>query len=1093
MNHRRAGAGPTRTLAALLALLLPLSAASLLIQPASATAAETSPGGGAAGAPGSASAAKAFALARDTGQRVEIIDQRTEYSETYANPNGNLTHKQFTLPVWTRHDSVWRRTDATITEHEDGTIGPTAAFGISFSTGGQGALVAMERDGKKLALTWPGKLPEPVVGGNTALYKEVLPGVDLKLIAEVNGFAEHLIVTTPEAAANPALKSIKLAVTTDGVTLDDDAGDRLLAKDAGGNIIFSAPRPKMWEQPPPAPESSNGAAPGAQSAPALGAAAAADTAEPAAARQAPVGADVEANLLTLTPDPALLAGATQFPLVIDPIFTGGYTEKWAVVYSATPGADYPWGSGWTSSNPADEPRVGNNGSGDTQSFFAMNTNGLRGATILNATFAVEQTYSWGCDASAAGPTELWSAKDIGATPTWSTRNNYWGHYLAEGNFAHGNTTHCPGVEGFDFHSSELTAYVQEGASKGWDPLVFGLRVPNSYLGNPNSFKRLRNNPVLSVDYNFQPEVIGNGAFEGSWAPAGDGNKPVPCGGLIGNSGLALTATLRDNDGGPVVPDFVVTTAAGAPVPVSNVTTVFSGGTATATVLAQNLPTGNYKWKVRARDGEGPDGPFTGECNFTVDKTGPTSRVAVTKEDGSALTVQQARTKMRVKLKNPATDLAGFCWAIDRPISVSGSPCSSNTWVPLAAGATEAVIEVVPTGRPQSTLYVIAYDKAGNHSSTDGAADTTVLKTSPAAFVYPTGQTPLSKRATKDLLGDLNGDGYTDMLATESDNKLRLYTGDGTGKVKAQTIGYSGWGDALLAHGGDFTNLNGPTAAPDGYEDTLARLNNNHLYLYPGNGLGNVWYATRQELAPPSDLGSKGWGRVLQIITPGDMDQRADAGFAQGNDLLTLECVDDACTSARLRLYSGQTVSDGSADQTEPFHLQSDTNIIGPTGAWKDHTILAVGDQNGDGVKDVLTRYKTDGNLYLYPGQLTNGTYSLGSRTVYGTGGWAPNSRPLITTGGNAQGTVVSKNVNDSGTLIPFSEFQPKAGDAQGDLWATTPADPNNTVGYDDGTGSPTSTTCPTGCLLFYPGGTNTHRAPLLVGQGGWATTITGIF
>jgi hypothetical protein len=43
-----------------------------------------------------------------------------------------------------------------------------------------------------------------------------------------------------------------------------------------------------------------------------------------------------ADTLMLTPDPTLLATADQFPLVVDPPFTGGTREKWAVVYSATP-------------------------------------------------------------------------------------------------------------------------------------------------------------------------------------------------------------------------------------------------------------------------------------------------------------------------------------------------------------------------------------------------------------------------------------------------------------------------------------------------------------------------------------------------------------------------------------------------------------------------------------------------------------------------------------------------------------------------------------------------------------------------------------
>ncbi|MFD4135632.1 hypothetical protein [Streptomyces goshikiensis] len=1040
-----------------------------------------------------AAEAEAFGLARTSGKRVEIIDRRTEYSETYANPDGSLGQRQFTLPAWTRQDATWRRTDPTVIRQADGTLGPTAAFGITFSRGGDGPLVAMEKNGKKLALTWPGRLPEPVVGGNTALYKSVLPGVDLKLIAEVNGFAQHLVVNTPEAATNPALKSIKLGIIADGVTLDDDAADRLLAKDATGRVIFSAPSPKMWEQPATAEPSA------AKSGMAAMGLTAAEAEEPES-QHAPVAADVTGSTLTLTPDAGLLASATQFPLVIDPVFTGGNREKWAVVYSATPDADYPNGSGWKSDNPADEPRVGYNGTGDTQSFFAMNISGLQGATVSDVTFAVEQTHSWGCDATAAGPTELWTSRDITTMPTWRTRNNYLVTKLAQGNFAHGNPTFCPGVEGYDFTSAALTSYVQDGANKGMSQLGFALRVPDSYLGNKNSYKRLRNNPVLEFNFNFKPEITGGGAFEGTWSPDAEGNKAVPCGSTIGNSGLALTAVLQDRDGGTVTPEFIVTTATGASVPVSYTTTVASGGTASATVLAKNLTNGTYRWKVRAKDGEGPDSAFTDECSFTVDKIGPSNAVTVTKEDGSALTTHQARTKLRVKVKNDAGDLAGFCWAMDRPLWVSGSRCADDTWVPVTAGTTETVLEVTPTGWPESRLHVLAYDQAGNHSPLDGEADTTILKTTPASFVNPAGQNPLTQGATRDLPGDLNGDGYTDLLATDTESKLRLYPGDGTGKVQSMQIaGASGWSGALLAHGGDFIGLTPQAPAADGYEDILARLNNNKLYLYPGNGQGDAWYWTRRELTPPSDLGDpnvegSGWSRVRQIIMPGDMDQRTDADFANGRDMLALECITDACSNARLRIYSGRTLSDGSPNPAHPFKLQfasATEDVIGPSG-WKDYTILAAGDQNSDGVKDILARNKIDGNLYLYPGQFTNGAYGLGDRTVYGAGGWQSSTRPLVTSSGNAQGTVVNKTIEDDGTLISYREFQPKAGDERGDIWATTPADPNYTVSYDDGTGATATTTCPTGCLLFYPGGATTHRQPLKVGNSGWSYYITSL-
>ncbi|MER5483021.1 hypothetical protein ABT024_07365 [Streptomyces sp. NPDC002812] len=585
----------------------------------------------------------------------------------------------------------------------------------------------------------------------------------------------------------------------------------------------------------------------------------------------------------------------------------------------------------------------------------------------------------------------------------------------------------------------------------------------------------------------KPEVISAGAFEGNWEPSAEGNRPVPCNDLMGHNDLALTAVLRDGDGGTVTPQFVVTTAAGAAVPVTYVNSVSSGGTATGLVLARNLPTGSYKWKVRAKDEEGAYSAFTADCAFSVDAEAPTEPVTVTEEDAPDLPPQRVRTRVRLKFKNPATDLAGFCWDIGSPLSVSSTPCGDDRWIPLENGATEATVEVNLALSLRRHLQVVAIDKAGNHSETTE----TVLNVYPASFIYPAGRTPLNLTRT-DLLGDLNGDGFVDLLGPEADGGLRLYAGNGAGRVRMSLVGDAGWKDALIAHGGDFLGFTTPTGTPDGFEDVIARLSDNKLYVYPGNGLGTPLSDVRRELTPPPGLGSKGWGRLQQIIAPGDLDKRAADGFREGNDLAVVECVDDACSGARLRIYSGRTLTDGSPDHTEPFDFKTPAYTGGTT--WKNYAILGIGDQNGDGVKDILARNKLDGNLYLYAGKIgADGKFGLAPRTTYATGGWRPADRPLVVSHGNAQGTVVGKTITDDGHVIKFDQFQPKAGDEQGDLWATTPADAKRVVNYVDSAGKAATTTCPTGCLLFYPGGPTGLKQPQLVGASGWATSVTNLF
>ncbi|MET9852168.1 hypothetical protein ABZY57_04345 [Streptomyces sp. NPDC006450] len=1100
MTHRRATARAPRSLAALLALTLPLTAAAWLAEPATASAAESGSVGGdaeAAGAQKSASEAEAFALARETSQRVEIIDRREESVETFANPDGTLTRRQYAAPAWTRYDRTWKKADATVVEHPDGTVGPAApVFGITFSGGGTTLLAAMAKGDKKLALSWPTALPKPVLDGTTALYKSVLPDVDLKVIAGTDGFAEHLIVNTPQAARNPALKSIKLGITTQGVTLADDAGDNLTAKDAAGNIIFSAPRPTMWEQPPADPSPAASSSPATKN---LSFSTAADA--PPAVQSAPVAVEVSGTSLTLTPNAALLAGADQFPLVIDPPFDGGSREKWATVYDQYPNEAYPNGSGWHSDTPADEPRVGYNGTGNTRAFFAMDATGLKGATILDATFAVEETHSWGCDPAAAGWTELWSATDISTTPTWNSQSSYWGHVLASDSYAHGNPTYCPGVQGHDYHSNALTNYVQEAATKGWDPLVFGLRTDNAHLGDRDSFKRFRNNPVLEVDYNFKPTVDASKAYEGHWVEGGDGNKEVPCTAAIGNSALVMTAEVTDKDLGQVVAIFKVNNSAGEDVPFpNNYMPVSSGDTAFAKIPTTSLSNGNYFWRVYAQDSEGTTSASTPWCSFKVDQVGPADPVTVTvpgpdgKPVAAATATYQARTPSTFTLSNTATDLAGFCWAM-HSLTVSNTRCPNGNWVPVTAGTRTATITAEPTWYPSTEFHALAYDTAGNHSPVGGGVDSVTLTTTKAEFVYGPGKNP-GNALLADQFGDLNGDGYPDLLATDTNANLLLYPGDGTGKLGDSSVARRGafGSGVLVAHGGDFTGMDARSQG-DGYEDYVVRSGGGSLYLFAGNGQGELWLESYRTLARPSASGTTDWKRTQQMITPGDIDRKTATGYANGNDLLTIECADGSnpCTNGELWLYSGMTRADGKVDQTKPFDIQ---NRVKLGWGWQAYTNLSLGDLNGDGIKDLVSRNSADGKLYLYPGKVTNGVYSLGDRALYGSGGWAENSRPHITSPGNIQGTVVSMTYTDPdnpNNPIPYRQFRPKTGEAYGDWWATTPADASVTVGYVDDSGAAKTTTSSTGCLLFYAGGPAAGRSPRLLGCGGWDTYITNIF
>lgn len=124
-------------------------------------------------------------------------------------------------------------------------MAPKAAVaGLTFSGGGADRPLARLSDqDRELAVGWRGTLPRPVLAGDTATYPEVLPGVDLQVRAEAEGFSEVLVVKSREAARNPALAKIEFPTSSKGLTVRGTAERGLSAVDARGEVVFDSSPP----------------------------------------------------------------------------------------------------------------------------------------------------------------------------------------------------------------------------------------------------------------------------------------------------------------------------------------------------------------------------------------------------------------------------------------------------------------------------------------------------------------------------------------------------------------------------------------------------------------------------------------------------------------------------------------------------------------------------------------------------------------------------------------------------------------------------------------------------------------------------------
>ncbi|MGW6792374.1 LamG domain-containing protein [Streptomyces chartreusis] len=477
---------------------------------------------------------QALAVAQESGKKTEVVGLRTERREIFAEPDGSFTAREYTEPVRTVRDGKWVDIDATLVERADGSWGPKAAtVDLSFTAGkASEPFVTMQRAGREFALTWPyGKLPAPRVEGDTATYVDALPGVDLTVRAEADGFGHLLVVKTAEAAAEPRLGRIDLGMSTKGLKVAEDAAGAIVAEDAVvGGTVFQAGAPEMWDSAAVAEAAARKQGPKAVSRALTSAAAGAGDSttpgpqagtapEPAlegpggGGRVAPLGVEVGKDKLSLLPDHKLLSGEdTVFPVVIDPIQRTTSRTSWTGIMSGMP-SEQDWkysGSAGVGKCPTDYNPVSCNGVGVRRTMFTMPLSYYKGTQIIEATFSarVEHIYS---ATPTAEPIRLYRVGDkdysLTSSSNWSNTSDDWVDHLQTVDKAISPTS-CSSQANLHFEggeSGELTNEIKSAAAGDWNAITLGLRAADE--SRFAEWKRICGNAYLSIKYNNLPRQI----------------------------------------------------------------------------------------------------------------------------------------------------------------------------------------------------------------------------------------------------------------------------------------------------------------------------------------------------------------------------------------------------------------------------------------------------------------------------------------------------------------------------------------------------------------------------------------------------------
>jgi hypothetical protein len=892
---------------------------------------------------------QAIAQAHRTGAPVEATSAASATTTVTANPDGTVTFLQSASPSRKKVDGQWRNLDATLIRNPDGSLSPRlSGTPLTLSGGGSSPMAVLGVAGLNAAIGAPMTLPEPTVSGATATYSAVLPGVDLQVTAHTSGgFSEVFVIQDASAAANPALATLALPLSTTGLTVATDNAGNLTGTDNAGRIVLTAPSPSMWDSANPSTASTLDAAGISRTAETGQAATSTAKGPGATAHRSKMGTAVRGGRLELTPNKTLLSAATtRFPVYIDPTFewqpAAGTFSGWATISKNYPDTNY-----WKSTpDPHGRMQVGYSGSilSRTLVNFTIPTSVLAGATLDTAKLNMKETWAYSCSARSVNlyaPTGTLSASNA----TW----NYWdgialGSAVDSQNVAYGYDSSCPA----DAIPFDVKSTVLADVNAGKKTQTFLLAAADQ--SDKYAWKEfLETGPSLEIRYNHTTNK-----------PSGLHTSPsTACNGsIIGEGSVTLYATVSDPDKGTVGAAFKVwVTSSGTTVTTTDPQQLYytSGSTAVLRVPVDKLNSytaaggaTKFSWAVQATDYKASSSWST-TCSFTYDRTRPGQ------PEIAPVTSAAIGQSLDIAISPPATGTVPTSYLYQ----LNGGPYGT---VNATAGA--ATVTIIPT-RFTNTITVTSRSAGGN-----------IGGTSPITFNADPAQTADD--------ADLNGDGIADLVTVGGTRGIAaglwLASGKSNGKLGPAAANIGSHGNGIFAPGTvgsptDFTgaqpitgHFGGPLQDVLVYYPPGSGRNEGGAVILRGNGDGST---IRAELDPNytkiDDTALKGldFNDFQEVLSP---IQLANAGAHTNSypDLIGIASKPD--NTYFLAYYPNNGVSGGYSAQPLPTKT--------PAGGtdWNTWTITSA--QTATGTALFLWKAST-GQLYLW----NNVTFSADTGTL----------------------------------------------------------------------------------------------------------------
>ncbi|UGS24994.1 LamG domain-containing protein [Microbacterium resistens] len=637
----------------------------------------------------------ALQTAMATGEPVVVDELTTPTELTSAMPDGTLSREIATRPVRALKDDSWVPVDLTLVP-VDGWLEPSAtAVPVRFSSGGTDVISQIRTEsGEWVSERWTGGvLPAPVVDGDTATYPEVKPGVDLKLVATKTGLASIYVVKDETAAKSMELADLRTRV--EGAVLSRNPEGTIDADAPDGTELLSG-QPLWWD-------SSNGGTyrePGGEAPP------------------LPVAHDVIGDGLSMDVAESVAIEEKRepleeivYPIFVDPDWSTGQAASW-YTDRAFPDTSY------LSAGASDVLRVGVYQEFMSDMFFQFPLSAMGGKNVLNAVLFTTQLAVVACN-----PGNIQSHHVISHPPgfTWNQEQSW--------NLGWSAPIQQWGGPGCGSAPQQVSWSVV-------DPVRSAAGNPDVQLaftftnGSEYSRRHYSRDALLVVNYNTPPDVPTDPVIISPPRTCGTAGDPA----VVGATDVTVQVNQTDPDGGNVDVNVHLYKASDLHNKVQDLHPGL-GAQGPKRVTFTGLTNGTtYVWNARGSDWINDGVGFSPLCYFTVDTTKPPVPTVTT-----SATSFQVGTAVDVVLKG-AAGVAGYVYWVTPgqivspapSVPVDGTttttaglpPCdgivsASVRWA-CGNGATPVTVKVAPVDS-LSTLWVSAYDRAGNQSLARGMA------------------------------------------------------------------------------------------------------------------------------------------------------------------------------------------------------------------------------------------------------------------------------------------------------------------------------------------------------------------------------------